>query len=132
MVVVEHNMVELDYCTHCSGVWFDAGELDILLISLGINCKVPYLTDSSDVKERALLERRWKCPICNRKMKKQIVHGRPEILIDVCPRDHGLWFDGGEVASLIKQITSEIPLRTNSQQQILNFLGETVRLAIKM
>ena len=31
MIVVEHDNVELDYCTDCNGVWFDAGEFQLLL-----------------------------------------------------------------------------------------------------
>ena len=30
MIVVEHEHIELDYCPDCAGVWFDAGELDLL------------------------------------------------------------------------------------------------------
>ncbi len=31
MIVVEHEQIELDYCVNCFGVWFDAGELGLLL-----------------------------------------------------------------------------------------------------
>ena len=31
MIVVEHEHVELDYSPDCSGVWFDAGEVELLL-----------------------------------------------------------------------------------------------------
>ena len=31
MIVVEHKKIELDYCVKCSGVWFDSGELELLL-----------------------------------------------------------------------------------------------------
>ena len=33
VVVAEHQRIEVDYCTKCSGVWFDAGELELLLES---------------------------------------------------------------------------------------------------
>ena len=29
MVIVEYDDIELDYCTACKGVWFDAGELEL-------------------------------------------------------------------------------------------------------
>ena len=35
MIIVEHNDIELDYCTNCSGVWFDIGELEVLLEPVG-------------------------------------------------------------------------------------------------
>ena len=31
MIVIEYHDVELDYCTSCKGVWFDSGELELLL-----------------------------------------------------------------------------------------------------
>ena len=34
MIIVEHERIELDYCTTCLGVWFDAGELSLLLESM--------------------------------------------------------------------------------------------------
>jgi len=36
MIVVEHEDIELDYCTNCNGVWFDSGELELLLEAAGL------------------------------------------------------------------------------------------------
>jgi len=36
MIVVEYHNIELDYCTTCKGVWFDSGELELLLESHGL------------------------------------------------------------------------------------------------
>ena len=33
MLVVEYSEIELDYCDTCKGVWFDSGELELLLES---------------------------------------------------------------------------------------------------
>jgi len=30
MIDVEYHQIELDYCTNCHGVWFDAEELGLL------------------------------------------------------------------------------------------------------
>ena len=30
---MEYRQIELDYCLKCSGIWFDSGELDLLLES---------------------------------------------------------------------------------------------------
>ena len=37
MVIAEHQRIEVDYCTKCSGVWFDAGELELLLESMALD-----------------------------------------------------------------------------------------------
>lgn len=31
MVVLELDQVEIDHCINCGGIWFDAGELELLL-----------------------------------------------------------------------------------------------------
>ena len=31
MVVLELNEIEIDFCTRCSGIWLDAGELELLI-----------------------------------------------------------------------------------------------------
>ena len=36
MIIVEHERIELDYCTTCFGVWFDAGELSLMMESMDL------------------------------------------------------------------------------------------------
>ena len=31
LIILELNEVEIDYCSSCSGVWLDAGELELLI-----------------------------------------------------------------------------------------------------
>ena len=44
--------------------------------------------------------------------------------IDVCGKEHGLWFDGGEVAQLINQLAAERQLIENSGGEVISFLEE--------
>ncbi len=96
MIVVEHKQIELDVCVRCRGVWFDADELELLL-------------DSLDLPADQLLQRPGeksaeatrKCPYCRRKMEKVWVGSGDGVMIDKCKRGHGLWFDGGEVDTVI-------------------------------
>jgi Zn-finger nucleic acid-binding protein len=37
MIVVEQDKIELDHCPQCSGVWFDAGELELMLERMGLD-----------------------------------------------------------------------------------------------
>jgi Zn-finger nucleic acid-binding protein len=60
-------------------------------------------------------------------MKKAAIGGQPEILIDACRDKHGLWFDGGEVAQLIRQLTGELPLKRDSKGHVISFLEEVFR-----
>jgi len=127
MIVVEHNKIELDYCTSCQGVWFDSGELELFLNSMGLDSRSVFWRNILNSQEAPSTEKKRKCPICGKKMKKTIIDKQPEILIDVCQRGDGLWFDSGEVISLIKQIANKTPAKEDAQQQILGFLGEVFK-----
>ncbi|MGD2095033.1 MAG: zf-TFIIB domain-containing protein [Phycisphaerales bacterium] len=94
MLTLELQDVEIDYCTGCSGIWLDAGELELLL---GEPEKAVQLLNSFKVDSKSD-EAKRKCPICDKKMQKVIVgSSKPILLIDKCRRGDGLWFDKGEL-----------------------------------
>lgn len=97
MITLELADVEIDNCTDCGGIWLDAGELQLLL---GDEEKACRLLESFKIDE-ACGEKPRKCPICLKKMQKIIVGAdEPVLLIDKCPKDHGLWFDKGELQNI--------------------------------
>ncbi len=102
MIVVEHNRIEIDYCLNCRGVWFDSGELQLLLDSLKLDDSATIRKALLELNETRVEEKKRPCPICRSKMRK--VTMPPEILVDLCPRGEGLWFDGGEMDSLVKYL----------------------------
>jgi Zn-finger nucleic acid-binding protein len=122
-IVVEYHQIELDYCPSCHGVWFDSGELELLLDSAGLESPV-LLAGLAGSAEASSKEKRRRCPICLRKMKKTVIGREPEILIDVCSRGDGLWFDGGELAQLMEQLAGKTGEKTTPQQEVLAFLRE--------
>jgi len=124
MIVVEHENIELDYCTSCSGVWFDAGELALLLEGMLLEGSSLSLDSILTSPEARSAEKKRRCPICGTKMKKATVGRDPEVLIDACPRGDGLWFDSGEVGQLIAQLPDRAPEGANSQGRVITFLGE--------
>lgn len=125
MFVVEHKKIELDYCPSCQGVWFDSGELELWLESLGLESYGEFLNNILGSAEAESPEKPRKCPICRQKMRKATIGQKPEILIDVCGKGDGLWFDGGEVSHLLKQTAKEPSGKPGSQQRVNAFLGET-------
>lgn len=124
MIVVEHEDIELDYCVNCSGVWFDAGELELLLETMQLEGSILSLDNILTKPEAKSPEKKRKCPICGKKMKKATVGHEPEVLIDACARADGLWFDGGEVGQLIAQLTDRSSQEADSQGRVITFLGE--------
>jgi len=127
MIVVEHKNIELDHCLYCNGVWFDSNELELLLRCVGLDTPELLLSHILDQPESESKEKQRRCPICRRKMKKTSVGDKPKIVIDACVRRDGLWFDGGEVAQLVKELARKKPPHKEAQQQMLAFLAETFK-----
>jgi Zn-finger nucleic acid-binding protein len=127
MIDVEYSQIELDFCPECEGVWFDSQELELLVGKMGLEDSGLAVDSIADAPEAETTEKPRKCPICNRKMGKAYIGHQPRILIDVCRWGDGLWFDGGEVHQLIKQLAYKPQAGKDSQQQVVNFLGEVFR-----
>ena len=50
--------------------------------------------------------------------------GNPEIDVDVCPRNDGIWFDGGELHQLLHQ---EADRSGAGMKKVTDFLGDVFR-----
>lgn len=127
MVIVEHDRIELDYCTNCSGVWFDYGELDLLLERLDLDGSAFSINAILSMPDRRVKETLRRCPICRKKMRKVVIGSEPEVLIDVCLRGDGVWFDGGEVQQVIRQLVDTGPSGTGGEGRVISFLGEVFK-----
>ena len=105
-------------------MWFDAGELELLFYTMQLGKPLLSLDGILTSPEAKSQEKKRKCPICGKKMKKATVGHKPEVLIDVCPQGDGLWFDKGEVGQLITQLPEKTSEEPDSQGRVINFLGE--------
>ena len=130
MVVVEHKRIELDYCAKCHGVWFDAGEMELLLGSIGVQSVKQFSVEMAQKPETQTTEKKRKCPICNGRLTKQLFGAQPETLVDICPRGHGLWLDGGELEQLTKGFAEKLT-KTDLRAGPISFLSETFRAVQK-
>ena len=128
MIVVEHDDIELDYCSSCHGVWFDAEELELLLRSLNLESSELLLHTLLQSPETETPEKKRRCPICRQKMKKTTIGEEHKILLDACWSDDGLWFDGGEIVHLLKSLAEKKTGGQSSQEKVVSFLGETFQV----
>ena len=127
MIVVEYNNIELDHCSDCHSIWFDSSELELLLKSLNLDSHNLLLDDILQAPDTESSEKKRRCLICGKKMRK-ITIGEPHgILIDVCPQKHGLLFNSGEVSQLLRHLVGKKPAKKDAQQQVIYFLGETFK-----
>jgi len=124
MIVVEYHDVELDYCHSCKGVWFDSGELELLLESHGLEEGKAFLDDILGAQAAVSPEKKRKCPICGHKMRKTAIGEQSEILIDMCRDEHGLWFDGGEVTQLMRHLAGKHQPKHDAREEVISFLEE--------
>jgi len=127
MAVIEQDQIELDYCARCRGAWFDAGELELLLESLDFKGHGLSLEKILSQPEAESKEKKHRCPICGRKMKKAYIGHHPQVLIDACPVGHGLWFDGGEVHQLVSQVAGKAAGGAGAEEKVTAFLGEAFK-----
>lgn len=93
MEPVKFQDVELDRCTHCKGLWFDAGEHEALKKLAG--------SEKVDVG-RAAVGRKYDkiqtatCPRCNVEMRSIPAPHQRHITLDSCPTCGGVFMDAGE------------------------------------
>lgn len=95
MVILELDKVEIDFCPSCKGIWLDSGELELLTGSLSKSDESKWFKSVKNINEA-----KYRCPICKKKMDK-VEFGDSKVIIDKCKNDHGLWFDKGELDSLL-------------------------------
>ena len=123
MFVVEYQKIELDYCGNCRGVWFDAGELELMLDTAGIGGTKSTIDVLLNSPEVPIHEKKRKCPICRQTMKKVNISGTDHVIIDTCGREDGVWFDGGEVDHLVKFLADKSPDKSGTAK-VFSFIKE--------
>lgn len=100
MITLELEGVEVDYCLDCKGIWLDAGELELLLE--GASASEELLRSFQE--NYSVEEDFRKCPICLKKMNKVAIgDGGEPVVIDKCKKNHGLWFDNGELGDVLSR-----------------------------
>jgi Zn-finger nucleic acid-binding protein len=85
--------VLLDQCTNCKGMWFDAGEAEIL--------KDKWMSDFIDSGDPEVGKKHNEiqdidCPRCGKKTLVLSDPKQPHIQYEACPDGHGMYLDAGE------------------------------------
>lgn len=98
MLALELEGVEIDHCLACGGIWLDADELDILT---GQEKEVQHILERPAVQSSQHKSSR-RCPICGKKMEEFRPSSDSQLYLDRCPKQHGLWFDKGELSQVVQ------------------------------
>ncbi len=106
MLIVEFDGIELDTCIDCKGVWFDTQELRELFELVG--APEHLLNLENQLERLAHAPARRRCPRCRGRIEPVRPPGdNTELILDKCPRGHGIWFDHGELETLFQSVLSD-------------------------
>jgi Zn-finger nucleic acid-binding protein len=108
MVRVSFQGVEIDRCTNCGGLWFDVLEHEELRRLEGAES-----IDKGNAAVGQALDQRqsaYPCPRCGTPLTRITDPHQPQIHLDKCSRDYGVFFDAGEFRDW-KSLTLEERLR---------------------
>jgi Zn-finger nucleic acid-binding protein len=105
MVAVAVGATTLDECGACGGVFVDKPTFDRICtereqqaVVLQVRLKAPRAPASAPRADRY-----WPCPDCGQLMNRQNFARISGVVLDVC-RNHGVWFNHGELTRLVEFI----------------------------
>jgi len=97
MEQVDYEGTEIDRCRICNGIWFDAGEIDVLrdeqaaaAIDIG-DARIGKQSNAMDS---------YQCPRCSAAMVKVVDPKQTHIWYETCSSCHGSYLDAGELRDL--------------------------------
>jgi len=97
--------VEIDRCPHCRGVWLDSGELEAVQTNQdsdfrGVPGSKMDMVKAAVDMAKAESEGPRGCAVCETELVKREYVSSSQIMIDNCPKGHGVWLDAVELSRL--------------------------------
>jgi Zn-finger nucleic acid-binding protein len=96
----EYAELSVDECDRCGGLFLAPAMLDRLVaahdVSPGMRLALP-----KRAVQRETAVQYIHCPVCHKLMNRQAFGRFSGVVIDVC-KAHGIWFDAGELAEVIR------------------------------
>ena len=103
--------INIDGCPKCRGVFLDKNELRKLKDALhkGEWTTLRWLDDELDAIDQANITVSDRlCPKCTGQKILTTSFGDSKILIDYCPKCHGIWLDGAEYRQIVDHLTAHL------------------------
>jgi Zn-finger nucleic acid-binding protein len=112
----------IERCSECFGLFFDPGEIDILLNSTVSNTETINLRHIQSINQdryQAKKVKYIKCPVCKMMMSRVNFGYQSGVIIDQC-REHGIWLDNGEITHLMewKKAGGQVLSQQKTKQKI--------------
>ena len=101
---IEYEGTEIDRCTICSGIWFDAGEIELMR-----DKQAAAAIDTGDAKtgKQSNAMDRYQCPRCSGAMVRVVDARQKHIWFETCSSCNGSFLDAGELLDLSKLTISD-------------------------
>jgi Zn-finger nucleic acid-binding protein len=101
---INHEGIEVDRCSLCNGIWFDAGEIELLK-----NKHIARAIDVGDSKtgKQANAIRSYQCPRCSGDMISMVDSRQRHIRYETCNACAGSFLDAGEFRDLASLTLSD-------------------------
>jgi Zn-finger nucleic acid-binding protein len=106
MLVLEFELLEVDHCAECGGVWLDSGELALIGRRAGAlhGDLLSALESGQGEPDKTRPKRR--CPVCRKRLLRARTAAN-DIQVEKCPRGDGLWFEAGSLQAVIQSAGAE-------------------------
>jgi len=104
MEQVRYHGIEVDRCRACSGIWFDAGEMEVLN-----NRQAAAAIDTGSADEGKVFNviDQYRCPRCGGAMERRVDPRQRHIWYETCMDCAGSFFDAGEFRDLAQLTISD-------------------------
>jgi Zn-finger nucleic acid-binding protein len=99
--------IKFEGCPKCYGMWLERDELRKLKDRVGIgelhwlNCEI------ENIEQTAAIPSKRVCPKADRGNLLSVVFGKTSVVLDWCPKCHGIWLDRGEYDKIIEYLRGE-------------------------
>jgi Zn-finger nucleic acid-binding protein len=97
MEQVDYEGTEIDRCTICKGIWFDAGEIEILRDK---EAAAAIDTGDASVGRKSNAMDDYQCPRCSGAMVRVVDARQRHIWFETCSSCNGSFLDAGELRDL--------------------------------
>ena len=111
---VNYASVEVDRCSNCSGIWFDAMEREELKSAQGSEA---IDVGDPDVGKQYNDVDRIDCPVCHTRMVRMVDVKQPHIWYESCPVCYGAFFDAGEFRDYKEENLMDVVRRIFSSER---------------
>ena len=98
----------IDRCNRCQGIWFDAGEMEVLR-----DKDIAKAVDTGSARQGKILDRieDYRCPRCGGHMTRVVDEQQRHIGYETCNDCSGSYFDAGEFRDLSQLTLSDVVKR---------------------